>query len=421
MPIDVSILASIRRDNRDLAVIGFVSGGHFLAHFYALAFPPLFSLLVDEFSLSNTQLGLLMSVMALATFVLQIPVGLLVDRTGAKRVFVAGVLLVGAGTMLAGVGDSYAFLLVAAFIIGIGQSAFHPADFALLDAATTGGDEGTSFAFHTFAGYAGFAVAPFLVGGLGLAVGWRPALLAVGAAGVLYAAASQLAMRPLYRNRMDQLSASSDVDSPVDPPSAGLLSSPILLLFAFFVVVTMANKGIHTFTGVFLIDGFGLGGLVGNAALTSYFTLTAIGVLVGGGLADRFEANRILGAVLVIAGLAVGVTVSGAFPVTSTTAVAMFGVVGLFYGLALPSRDRLINQSSSDATTGQSFGFVYTGLPLGAMLSPVLLGAVIDVWSTRPAFGLIALFFVASSAIGFVSGVDLLSREDTARRVEKAD
>ena len=103
--------------------VGIVSGGHFLSHFYALAFPPLFPFLADAFGLSNVELGLLVSVGAVATL-LQVPVGDLVDRVGAKWVFVAGVAVTALGILLAGLAPSYGALLVFSALTGVGRAAF---------------------------------------------------------------------------------------------------------------------------------------------------------------------------------------------------------------------------------------------------------------------------------------------------------
>jgi MFS family permease len=403
-PRGAAVIASVREHTGWIVAV--VSGGHFLAHFYMLAFPPLFPLLVPEFGLSNTQLGLLMSIMALSMFVLQIPVGLLVDRVGAKRVFVAGIALVSGGTLLAGFAGSYLALLAAVFVVGIGQAAFHPADFALLDAATDEGAEGKSFGVHTFAGYAGFAVAPFVVGGIGLAAGWRQALFATGAVGLVYAVVSQLSMAPVYRRRMET-TATDDADSDDGGRARALLSNPpLLLMFGFFVVATMGNKGIQTFTGVFLTSSFGFEEAVGNLTLTTFFTLTALGVLVGGALADRYRPAAVIGTVLALAAGGVALAVAEVLPLTPRLTMGLFGVTGLCFGLALPSRDRLINGFSTSSTTGQSFGFAYTGLPLGAMISPVLLGAVIDLTTARVAFGLIAACLLLAGLIAASIGTE---------------
>ena len=52
-------------------VVAVVTGGHALSHFYLLAFPPVLPQLRAAFELSNTEFGLLMSVIALWSFVVE--------------------------------------------------------------------------------------------------------------------------------------------------------------------------------------------------------------------------------------------------------------------------------------------------------------------------------------------------------------
>lgn len=381
-----------------LSTLTIVSGGHFLSHLYILAYPPLFPLLIDDFGLNNTQLGLIMSVVALATFVFQTPVGELVDRVGAKPVFVLGLVSTAGGTALVGMATSYPLLLVFALIAGIGQAAFHPADYTLLDAVTEGDQEGKSFGVHTFAGYAGFAVAPALVGGLGVLYGWQTALFAVGAVGIGYAVIAQIAMPPVHRRRMADVERDESGDGFLSNLSA-LAKPAILGMFAFFVVITMANKGVQTFTTVFVVTDLSLTEVVGNTALTAYFSLAAVGVLVGGVLADRYNVRGVIVGTLTLAALITWATTT---PIAAVGAVVigLFSAIGFCYGMALPARDRLINNFSTAETTGKSFGFVYTGLPLGGFIGPALLGAVIDLSGiVRIAFLLVGAFYLGAAAI----------------------
>lgn len=401
------------REGRDwtfLSTLGIVSGGHFLSHLYQLAYPPLFPLLIGDFGLNNTQLGLIMSVVALAMFVFQTPVGILVDGVGAKRVFVLGVLFTASGTALVGVANSYGMLLAFAFVAGIGQAAFHPADYTLLDAITESDREGKSFGVHTFAGYIGFAAAPALVGGLGVLYGWQIALFAVGGVGIVYAVLAQLFMPPVHRRRMADIDRKEDEERLIG--NLSMLTSPAIVgLFAFFVVVTMGNKGLQTFTTVFVATDLSLTEVIGNTALTVYFALASAGVLVGGALADRYDVRGVIVGTLSLAALVTWLTTT---PVAASgiVVIALFGTIGLFYGLALPSRDRLINASSSAETTGKSFGFVYTGLPLGGFVAPALLGVIIDVTGVPTiVFLLIGLFFLGAALI--VVGIALRTARTT--------
>ena len=67
-----------------------MSGGHFVSHFLTLTLPPLFPFLRADFSLGYTELGLIMTLYAAATGVLQMPMGVLVDRIGAFPVLLGG-------------------------------------------------------------------------------------------------------------------------------------------------------------------------------------------------------------------------------------------------------------------------------------------------------------------------------------------
>lgn len=298
------------RHRSDLpAVVTIVTGGHFLSHFYIMTFPPLFPLLVPVFDLTNTQLGLILSAVALGTF-LQIPAGALVKRAGAKRVLVLGLGLTGLSIVFVGLSPSYPVLLGFAFLSGVGQSAFHPADYALLDAANAGADAGKSFGVHTFGGFVGFAAAPAVVGTLGYLAGWRTAAVAVGAVGVLAALAMVVRLDTVFLNRMDEL------DLEARPTSfrevvLGLFSPGIAALFAFFLALVLAGKGLQTFSGILVVEFFGLPEGTGNTALTVLFSLVAVGVLVGGFLADRYQPRYILVATMGSAAALVLVTVFG--------------------------------------------------------------------------------------------------------------
>lgn len=387
-------------DRRLLTTLGTVSGGHFLSHLYILAYPPLFPFLVDDFGLNNTQLGLIMSVVALAMFVFQTPAGELIDRVGAKRVFLLGLLMTGGGTALVSLATTYYQLLFFALLAGIGQAAFHPADYTLLDAVTDDAEEGKSFGVHTFAGYAGFAAAPASIGGLGAIYRWQTALVVVGGFGVLYAAFAHVTMAPVHRRRMAELAQAGDKDEDGFREGWAALARPgIFGLFAFFVVITMASKGIQTFTTVFVDTGLSLTEAIGNTALTVYFSTAAVGVLAGGVLADRYNVRHLIIGSLFVAATGTWLTTVG-IASTGPTVVALFGVIGLFYGVALPSRDRLVNQFSTAETTGKSFGLVYSGLPLGGFVAPTLIGGVIDVTGVfSVGFSLIGVFYLLAALV----------------------
>lgn len=410
----------MRRLGRTGRVVGLVTGGHLLSHFYLLAFPPLFPALRADLGLTNVELGLIMSAVSAGT-VLQLPVGELVDRTGAKRVFVAGVAVTAGGVALAGVGvAAYPTLLAGALLSGVGQAAFHPADYALLGATTGGDREGRSFGVHTFGAYVGFAAAPVVVAGLASFAGARAALVAVGLVGLAYAGLAALVLPPVYRDQVLTAGASgsgsdADSDSAPDPAANGgarrlrddLLRRDVLAMFAFFVVFVAAAKGVQTFTNVLATDAYGFGAGVGNTALTAFFAGAAVGILSGGVLADRYPPKRVVLVTLAGGAVVLAAVVTVVAPLGPPFAVAGFGVVGLVVGLVYPSRDRLVSRATAAGGTGRGFGFVFSGVAVGGVVGPAALGWTVDVAGVVTAFLVVAALYAASA------GVTVLVRDES--------
>jgi MFS family permease len=384
-------------------VVGLVTGGHLLSHFYLLAFPPLFPLLRADLGLTNVEIGLIMSALSAGT-ILQLPVGELVDRTGAKRVFVAGVVVTAGGVVLAGLGvAAYWSLLAGALISGVGQAAFHPADYALLGAATDGDREGRSFGVHTFGAYVGFAAAPVVVAGIAGVAGARAALVTVGLVGLAYAGLAVAALPPVYRGR--EL-ADPDPDSEAATDGSGrrslredLLRRDVLAMFAFFVVFVAAAKGVQTFTNVLTVDAYGFGAGVGNTALTAFFAAAAVGILAGGYLADRLPPKRVALATLVGGAVLVALVVTVVAPLGPPFAVAGFGAVGFTVGLVYPSRDRLVSRATAAGGTGRGFGFVFSGVAIGGVAGPAALGWTVDTAGAVVAFLVVAALYVVSAGV----------------------
>ena len=125
-------LAFATRRASDTRLIASVSTAHFVSHFYMLVLPPLFTFVRADYGVSYTELGLALTVLNVVSAVVQTPAGFLVDRIDARLVLVAGLVCGALGFAIAAVVDSY-WMLVAMFaLIGVGNTVYHPADYALL-------------------------------------------------------------------------------------------------------------------------------------------------------------------------------------------------------------------------------------------------------------------------------------------------
>ena len=168
----------------DATVIGLISFAHGMSHFYQLLLAPLFPFIKDELGVSYAALGFLVALFYTLSGLLQPLAGFVVDRYGARSVLLAGVSFFVAATLVMGLSTSYAMLALGAALGGIGNSVFHPADFAILNARVSSTRLGYAFSAHGVVGYVGYAVAPVFSVAIGAALGWQAALLAGAVLGV---------------------------------------------------------------------------------------------------------------------------------------------------------------------------------------------------------------------------------------------
>ena len=360
-----------RRENTAMGVIG---AAHFVSHFYHLALPPLFVLIHESTGISYAQLGAVMTVYFFATLITQVPIGLLVDRIGAKAVLIAGLALHGGALLFAGLAPSFEILLVAFFLGGVANSVFHPADFSILSASVDEARHGRAFATHTFSGSIGYASAPLGMGGMAALFGWQEALMIAGALGVVCAVIVLIAA-PALR---DDAGAAREKKGGAEKPSWRFMLSPPMLLFFFFYVVTSASGvGMTNFAPVALSALYDIDTALATNILTFFLIAAIAGAYPGGWAAEKTSRENLLiigSFVFMALSLAViGTGALGLWVVFSGMAVA-----GFMRGFYNASRDILVRRVAPDGRVGAAFGFVTLGYTIGQGCMPVAYGWMMD-------------------------------------------
>jgi MFS transporter, FSR family, fosmidomycin resistance protein len=371
----------------DLKVMSLIGIGHFFSHFYILLLPPLFPLLKGEFGVDYVQLGFAIALLNGVTALTQAPVGFLVDRFGARGILIAGLALFSLSIGLVGVWPSYPVLLLLMVLAGLGNSVFHPADYAILSAAVDTRRMGRAFSIHTFGGYAGFAAAPPVIVALAAAFGWRLALLLAGVAGLVVSAV-MLANSGVLRGDTDALRRRS-ASSAAGAGWKLLLSPPILMALLFFVMLAFSLGGYTSFSVAALEAIYRVDLAAATVPLTVYLTASTLGVLLGGWIADRTRQHHqvVAGCFLLVA------LFSAAVPLLKPPILLvslLFAGAGLFSGVVAPSRDMMVRALTPPGSSGKVFGFVTTGFSIGGIAGPLLFGLVLDLGDPGNLFWTIA-------------------------------
>ena len=400
-------------------VIGLIALAHGASHFYQLALPPLFPHLKEAFAVSYTELGTLMTAFYVSSGAFQTAAGFLVDRFSARAVLLSGLALLCVAILLMGFAPAFWMLFPLAVLAGLGNSVFHPADLSILTATIRRTRHGRAYGFHTLGGNLGYALAPIVMVGLALELGWRSALTVAGAGGLLLLLA-------LFFNRHLFLDASDEEPAAPRPraseaPAAAttgrgwlaaarqgvapLVSVPVLLCFAFFIFLSGATIGLQSFFPALMNQLYGLPVAEGAPLLSVFLFGASGGVLLGGFMAERAGSRHqlIIGAGLAsAAAFFVAISLS-LFP--SAVLGVPFALAGILVGLTFPSRDMLVRETAAADARGRVFGFVYSGLDTGAAVAPLVVGLLLDHGDPRAAMWLIAaLLLLGVVAAGLAKG-----------------
>ncbi len=371
-----------------IRVVGAVSAAHFMSHYYIILLAPLMPFVRDEYQVTYTEIGLAFAAFNIVTAVFQTPAGFLVDRLGARALLILGLVIGATSFVTAGFVNSFWVMIAMFGVAGMGNTVYHPADYTLLSQHVPADRIGQAFSLHTFAGMLGSAVAPASLLMMQSSWGWRGAFVGAGVFGFAVALLLLLVRdgtTPTANVGTRPASDSSDTGWRL------LLSAPILLNLAFFILLAMMSGGLYNYSVVALGALYGTPVTTANVALTGNLLLSAAGVLVGGLLVTRTKRHSLV-ATLGLTAMALSVVLVAVVDLASLALIAAMSLAGLFSGVIMPSRDMIVREVTPPGSFGKVFGFVTTGFNIGGIVSPLIFGAVMDHSSPRMVFLLVAAF-----------------------------
>jgi MFS family permease len=392
----VDILAAPRQSKTDtsLRTLLAISTAHWVSHFHLFVLPMLFPFLKQQLGVGYIELGFALTVFAVVSGLTQAPMGYLGDRIGARKILLMGLTLGGFALIMLGIHLSYSWLIASAVLLGLANSVYHPADYAILSAHMDEARMGRAFSIHTFAGFLGGAVAPAIVAALVAATGGYGALVVAGAVGPIVALLLVVVGIP------DASAADRATDG--QTPQPNIVTPAIIVLTAFFMLLSLSNAGIGNFGVVALMSGYGSSFSSANIALTAFLGFSAVGVLAGGFLADRTRRHGQVAAVCFAlnAVIVLVIAVVTLPPVLLTTAMGTAGFLG---GVIAPSRDMLVRDAAPPGAAGRAFGIVSTGFNIGGIISPLLFGWIMDQDMPHWVFGASAVFMALTVLLALVT------------------
>ncbi|HLJ91659.1 MAG TPA: MFS transporter [Gemmataceae bacterium] len=263
-----------------------LSFSHLLNDLIQSLIPAVYPILKTSFQLNFTQIGLITFTFQATASLLQPLVGLYTDRYPKPYSLAVGMGFTLFGLVLLSQAGNFPAILLAAGMVGVGSSVFHPESSRMARLAS-GGRHGLAQSLFQVGGNAGGALGPLLaafivVPGGQSSIAWF-SIAALVAIGVLFRVGRW------YRNHLSARAvrsfAGTSNDRPALSPAKIGLAVAILLCLIFskyFYLVSLSSY--YTF---YLIDKFGVSVQAAQIYLFIFLGAVAVGTLAGGPIGDR--------------------------------------------------------------------------------------------------------------------------------------
>ncbi len=366
---------------QDAKIIGLVSLAHAISHFSHMLLVPLFPVFQKEFALSFSQLGFLVTVFFIVSGVGQSLSGFWVDRVGARPVLFSAIGVFVLAALVAASAQSYAWLIGAAALAGLGNSPFHPCDFTILNQRVSQARLGHAFSTHGISGSLGWALGPLFYAGLTSLAGWRNAYLA---AALLYAAVLLI----LWLNRecfltevVRQNPKNAHLHAEKESDFAFLKLPVVWWCFGFFMLSTVTLAMVQSFSVPILKAMHGISFEMATLTLTAYLLCGALGILVGGFIASNQAKRGVSSDKAIMICYFVGailLTLCATAVLGAVGTMVALAATGFVVGIGNPSRDMMVKNATPKGASGRMYGTVYSGFDVGFAVAPLIFGALMD-------------------------------------------
>jgi len=380
------------------AVLFAIGFGHLLNDMMQALLPAIYPTLKTQFHLNFAQIGLVTLTFQCTASLFQPVVGYFADIKPMPYSLAVGMVSTLVGLLVLAVAPNYPVLLIAAMLVGLGSSVFHP-EASRVARMASGGRYGLAQSVFQVGGNTGQAISPLTAALLVATYGQRSIVWYAGLA--LLGIVTLIQVGTWYKHhglqRIKSHQASRDSGLPKSKVVASLAILLALIFSKFFYLASIGSY--FTF---YLIHTFGVS--VQNAQVHLFFFLgaVAVGTLVGGPLGDKIGRKYVI-----------WFSILGMLPFTLVLPYANLfwtGILASIIGLILASAFPAIVVYAQELLPGRVgmisglfFGFAFGmggigAAVLGALADATSITYVYKVCSFLPAIGLLAMFLPSFKA-----------------------
>jgi MFS family permease len=330
-----------------------------------------------DLGFSGAGLAWVVNAFFVAFALLLLPAGRLADLVGARRVFLAGLVVFTAASALCGLAPGPELLIAARFLQGVG-GAFASAVVLGMIARLFADDERRrtqAFGLLAFVGAAGASIGVVAGGLLVDLASWRWVFLVNVPIGLLTIPVALRHLDPAGGTGLRHAATGSGL-----VPRALFRARRFVVANVVLGTMTLAGFSFQFLSALYLQDVLGLDPMAtGLSYLPVTIAIAFSSLALSGRLAERYGAARVLvaGLLLFVAGLLLlsRTPADGAFWIDVAPA---FAIMGAGFGLAMPQVTAIAMAASPPEHSGVASGLVTTTQQVGGVVGLALVSVVAD-------------------------------------------
>jgi MFS family permease len=343
-----------------------------------------------EFHLSDTALGFLGTIFTIIYAFVGLPLGALSDRWSRNKLIAVGTAFWSLLTAATGVAQNYAQLFIARLGVGVGEATCAPAGQSLIGDFFPPHQRSKAMGVFMLGLPAGVFLAYISAGAIATKWGWRTAFLFACIPGIILAVMALRIPEPV-RGGLDPGRIVTTTKNAGKSPFATVLGLPTMWWIILSGIFHNFNMyALNSFNSPFLQRFHEMSLLNASyASSISVGAVGAIGLIVGGWLADKFSAKRRNGR-LIVSASAMAIAAPCIFMAInqakgSITAYIVFMALGtitmyVYYATVYAAIQDVIEPRLRGMAVAIYFCFMYI---LGASMGPVGTGALSDYFARK--------------------------------------
>jgi len=370
-----------------------------------------------ELHLSKTAMGMVMSAFFLGYTAFQIPGGILVDKYGPRLIMTIAFTVWSIFTGVTGMISNLVQLLLARVLFGIGEGPFPAASMKSIALWFDQSKRATATSIILSSNALGPAIAPLLAVAIMAHWGWRATFYSLVVPGIVVAVLIAVFVTddPFAKEkRRDSSQAVRKAPQTAQYSFWQVLKEPtVWKATVMFFFANIAGWGFKSWLPGYLVIARHMDMKTMGVAASIPFFAGIVGYLFGGWLSDgRFKNNRKIP--VIIFQLVTALLFYLMFTVESMSMLMIFQTLaGFFLSAMLAATWALPVSAVSKKITGRAVGIFNTGGQLAGLISPTIIGYLVDVskGSFNSSFIFMISCLIIASAITLTLGTNVTQVE----------